>query len=120
MINNIMITSERRQELEFYIRNKYPIIFSGGREDPKNRFYGYTDDVYTLVELVEEGFLLVKNYDYDGKKVIVCTDEPITLFNGVVEVYVDQDSSLQLSLDDFTNRDFAATFYQNILNHTSQ
>lgn len=111
MINNYMISKERKAELTFYINNGYPIMITSMKNDLDEEMMYYNDDVYTLSEMVYENYFRIEEYRQEDHIVTFTVTEDLNLFNGVSTVPITKGQRIDMHLDEAANEDFTSKFF---------
>lgn len=111
-----MLTQDRRKELEFYIRNDYVIMFSGGGgiSSKNSRFYGHDEDIYTLSEIINEGYLQILDYDNQNASVVITPVVSFRFTNGVKVYDAVVGQKIIIALDKETNKQFQKEFFPDL------
>lgn len=136
-----MISEERRSELDFLIRNNYPItVLVGSAAERKalkaakdkgypyyqvddkpfitwqkeKGFDGIFDDLYTIAELIYCGVLSIVDLSIDNPYVMLCCNNKIKLYNGEQLFNMDQGQKINVPVDPETLKELANYYYNGI------
>lgn len=103
-----MISQERKDELNFYLHNKYPIMVTSLKHSDTSH---YNNDVYTISEMIFENIFTILDYDKSGRTVSFLVNNDLLLFNGITTVSIAEGQRIDFSLDEVANKEFAHSFF---------
>jgi hypothetical protein len=95
--------SNRRQELEFLLRIRYPLyVVAGQAHRPQSPFMpkDLQGDIFTLTELIEEGAFSIIRFEYISGYLKVIANVDICLHNGTSRNYLETGQALEISISD--------------------
>ena len=104
-----MITIERKKELDFYIRNGYPIMITSAKDDEDSEQH-FNDDIYTITEMIYENYFKIASYRPSDQVVTFEITEDISLFNGITTTNVTRGQHIDMRIDEESNSEFYNTF----------